>query len=193
LFFVIVIVLSGGFYVRCYTGPSYQEDSDYRAIERDSDQNSINLAITGTDIAAGVKEAAGQAARVEEELEGLEAAIQGTGIADAEKATLLHQVSMAQREAAALSTHLGEVNGDVERLNVQLAEQRKINAALSAEHDRREAAGAAVKAELEGTKGELAKVKGQRNLYLAILIAVCIGVLGYIVFRALQLLRIIPV
>ncbi|MDR2797275.1 MAG: hypothetical protein LBB80_02935 [Treponema sp.] len=52
---------------------------------------------------------------------------------------------------------------------------------------------AAVKAELEGTKEELAKVKKQRNLYLATLIAVCIGVFDYIAFRVLRFFRIIPV
>jgi uncharacterized protein HemX len=78
-------------------------------------------------------------------------------------------------------------------LNVQLARQREINAALSGEHDKREAAGAEVKEELTETKEKLAKAGGQRNLFLAIMIALALAIVGFIVIRVLRFLRIIPV
>jgi regulator of replication initiation timing len=98
---------------------------------------------------------------------------------------MLHQVAIVQREAETLRDQVGVLRKDAGRLNDHLVEQRELNAALSVEHDRREATGAAVKAELEDTKEELAKVKGQRNRYLALLIVVCLGILGYIAFRVL--------
>jgi hypothetical protein len=91
-----------------------------------------------------------------------------------------------------MSCQIAVLRSDAIRLNDQLAEQRAISSSLSAEHDNREAAASAVKAELEGKKEELAKVKGQRNLFLAIIIALGIGILGYIAFRVLRFLRIIP-
>jgi chromosome segregation ATPase len=193
LFFVIVIFLSAGFYLRCHTGPPYQEDSDYRAIERDADRNRINLALTGTDLADGVERIDRQTARIKSELEGLGVAIDGSGLEDSEKETLLTHVAVVQKETAALRCEVITLRKAAERLNNQLAEQREISATLSVEYDRREAAGTEVKVELEGTKEELAKVRGQRNLYLAIFIAVCLGILGYIAFRVLRFLRIIPV
>ncbi|MHB9292512.1 hypothetical protein Holit_01610 [Hollandina sp. SP2] len=111
---------------------------------------------------------------------------------DSEKEALLHQVTEVQEAAVALSLEANILRKDAGRLNDQLAEQRELNAALSVEHDKREVAGAAVEEELEGMKEELAKVKGQRNLCLVILIAIFIGALGYIGFRVLRLLRIIP-
>jgi hypothetical protein len=186
LFFVTVIFLSSAFYLGCHTGPSYREDSEYRAIERKADRNSIDLALTGSDIAAGVERIDGQTARVKSELDGIGAAILDSSLGDMEKGALLRQVAAAQKETAALRCEVTTLRKDAGRLNDQLVEQREINAALSAEHDRREAASAEVKA-------ELAKVKGQRNLYLVILIAVCLGILGCIAFRVLRFLRIIPI
>jgi chromosome segregation ATPase len=171
----------------------YREDSGYRAIEREADRNSSDLAVTGSAIAAGVERLDEQTGRVKSELDSLEVAIGGSGLETPEKETLLQYVAAAQGETAALSREVTALREDAGRLNEQLAEEREINAALSEEHDRREAAGAAREKELEGTKGKLAKVKGQRNLYLAILIAVCIGILAYIAFRVLRFFRIIPV
>jgi chromosome segregation ATPase len=118
-------------------------------------------------------------------LDSLGAAILDSGLGAAEKSPLLYQVAAAQEETAAMRGEADRLREDAGRLNNQLAEQRELNAALSAEHDRREAAGAEVKVELEDTKKKLAKVKGQRNLYLALLIVVCLGILGYIAFRLL--------
>jgi beta-glucosidase-like glycosyl hydrolase len=177
----------------CHSGPVFTDDAAYRAIERDARQVGSELALTGADIAVGVERIDRQADRVISELESLETAIGGSGLESSEKEPLLLHVAAAQKETAALRGEVTVLRKDAGRLNDQLAEERKISAALSEEHDRREAAGAAVKAELEGKKEELAKVKGQRNLYLAILIAVCLGVLCYIAFRVLRFLRIIPV
>jgi chromosome segregation ATPase len=167
----------------CHTGPSYQEDSGYRVIERDVQRTGTELALTGADIAAGVKNAGNQAEQVQETLKGIEVAIKETSMADTEKKDLLRQVFQAQGEALTLNDRLDEVTEDVERLNSLLAEQRQLNETLSTEYDKRESTEATVKA-------ELAKVRGQRNLYLAMLIAVCLGVLGYIAFR---ILRVLPV
>jgi hypothetical protein len=193
LLFFAVIIFDLGLIMGCHTGPSFREDSEYREIERKADRNSIDLAVTSADIAAGIERMDDQTARVQSELDDLEAAIDGSVLEGSAKETLLNHVAMAQKETMALRYEVTVLQKDAGHLNDQLAGQREISAALSAEHDRREAAGAAVKAELEGTKEELAKVKGQRNLYLAILIAVCLGILGYTAFRVLRFFRIIPV
>jgi chromosome segregation ATPase len=177
----------------CHSGPVFTDDSVYRAIEREADGNSTELAVTGSDIAAGVERIDGRVERVKSELDGIGAAIGGAALSGEEKDILLSRVAAAQKETAALRGEAATLREDAGRLNGLLTEQRKISAALSVEHDRREAAGAAVKTELEGTKEELAKAKGQRNLYLVIIIAVCLGILGYIAFRVLRFLRIIPV
>ncbi|MDR1410641.1 MAG: hypothetical protein LBI91_00380, partial [Spirochaetaceae bacterium] len=78
-------------------------------------------------------------------------------------------------------------------LNARLERQREIGAALSEEHDRREAEAAALGAELAATREKLAKTAGQRNLFLVILIALGLAAAGYAVFRALRFLRVIPV
>jgi hypothetical protein len=193
LFFIALAGLACGLYSGCHSGPIFTDDAAYRSIERDADRNSAELAVTGADIAAGVERIEGRAERVKSELDSLGAAIGGSGLTDPEKGALLRQVAIAQEENAALRGEVGRLREDTVRLNARLTEQREISAVLSGEHDRLEAVAAAVQIELGNTKEELAKVKGQRNLYLAILIAVCVGVLGYIAFRALQFLRIIPV
>jgi hypothetical protein len=184
LFAVIIFDLS--LVMGCHTGPPLRGDTGYRAIEREADRNSADLAITGSDIAAGAERIDSRAERVQSELDSLAAAVAGSALEGPAREALRGHVAMAQGEAAALRREAAALRGDAGRLNEQLAEERKIRAALSAEHDRREAAMAAVKA-------ELAKEKGQRRLFLAVLIAVGVGVLGCIVFRILRVLRIIPV
>jgi chromosome segregation ATPase len=181
------------FVAGCQSKPIIIDDSPYRSIEREAKRTETELAITGADIADGIERIDHHAAQISADLDSLGAAISGSGLDDAEKEIILHQVAIVQQEAETLRDQVGVLRKDAGRLNDQLAEQRELNAALSTEHDRREAAGAAVKVELESTKEELAKVKGKRNLYLALLIAVCLGILGYIAFRILRVLRIIPV
>jgi chromosome segregation ATPase len=171
--------------VGCAAGPSYRGDTEYRAIEREANRNSAELAVTGAAIAADTERIAGHAARVVSELDGLEAAIGGSSLAEAEKEPLLLRAEATQAEAAALAVEAAALRKDAALLNDQLAKEREINAALSAEHDRREAAVAAVQEELEGVKGQLATVKQQRNLCFALLLAA----LGWVVFR---LLRVVP-
>ena len=177
----------------CHSGPAFTGDTAYRAIEREADRNSASLAVTGAGIAAGVERIDGHAERVELELDNLETAIRDSGLADTEKSALLRQAAAAQGETTALRGEVGILRGDTGRLNEQLAEQRNIAAAFSEEHDKREAAGAAVKAELADTKEKLAKAGGQRNLFLAIMIALALAIVGFIVIRVLRFLRIIPV
>jgi chromosome segregation ATPase len=193
LFFVAVVFFGVGLFMGCHTGPSYREDSGYRAIEREADRNSADLAITGANIAAGVERINDQAERVESELDSLEAAIGGSSLADPEKCSLLRQVAVVQEEAAALRYEVGTLREDARRHTVQLEEQRSISAALSEEHDKREAARAEVKEDLAVTREKLAKVSGQRNLAIAIAAALALAVIGYIVIRVLRFLRIIPV
>jgi chromosome segregation ATPase len=193
LFFVAFAWLTCSLSLGCHSGPAFTDDTAYRTIERDAQRVETELAITGTDIAAGVERIDSRAERVKSELDSLGAAIGGSDLGDAEKSALLRQVAVAQEETAALRGEADTLRTDTMRLNEQLVEQRQINAALSAEHNRREAAAAAVRIELADTKEELAGAKGQRNLYLAILIAICIGVLAYIAFRVLRLFRVIPV
>jgi hypothetical protein len=146
------------------------------------------LAVTGAAIAADAERIEAHAARVVSELDGLEAAIVGSSLGNAEKGTLLLRAATAQAEAAALAGEVVALRKDAALLNGQLAKEREINAALSAEHDRREAAGAAAWEELEGVKGQLAKARRQLSLCATLLVAA----LGWLVFRLLRLLRVIP-
>ena len=193
LFFIALTWLACGLYLGCHSGPVFTDDATYRAIEREADRNSAELAVTGAGIAAGIEQVDAHAEQVQTSLENLTTMIDNSGLEDAEKSALLRQAAVAQGETAALRGEVGILREDAGRLNAQLAEQREISVALSVEHDKREAAAATVQTELEGTKEKLAKVKGRRNLYLAILIAVGIAVLGYAAFRVLRFLRVIPV
>ena len=177
----------------CRSGPVRLDDAAYRAIEREADRNASALAVTGAGIAAGVERIDGLAARVQSELDGLETAVGASTLPEEEKSALLLHASIAREEAGEMLHEVSVLRKDTGRLTERLAEQREIGAALSEEHDKREAAAGAVRLKLDAAKEELAKVKGRCVLYLAILIAVCIGVLGYIAFRALRFLRIIPV
>jgi chromosome segregation ATPase len=192
LFFLVVVFLSAGLYLGCHSGPSYHDDSGYRAIEREADRNNVELTVTGVDIAADVERLDSHAERVKSELDGLGVVILDSNLEDAEKSALFHQVAVAQREAEALRDEVGILREDAGRLNAQLAEQREISAALSDKHDKREAAGAEVKAELAVTKEKLVKVSGQRNLAVAVAIALALAIIGFIVIRVLRFLRIIP-
>jgi hypothetical protein len=179
--------------VGCAAGPSYRGDESYRAIERKADRNSAELAVTGAAIAAGAERIEGHAERVVSELDGLEAAIGGSSLGDAEKGPLLLRADAAQAEAAALAVEAAALRKNAALLNGQLAEERKIRAALSQEHDRREAATAEAKENLAVAKEKLAKVSGQRNLAVLIAAALALAIIGHIVIRALRFLRIIPV
>jgi hypothetical protein len=143
LFFVAVVFLGAGLYMGCHSGPSYREDSGCRAIEREADRNSADLVITGANIAAGVERIDSRAERVKSGPDGIGAAILDSGLGDVEKSAPLCQVAVAQEEAAAMRCEAGRLSEDTGRLNEQLAEEREIRAALSEEHDRREAASAA--------------------------------------------------
>ena len=195
LFFTTAIFLGFGLYMGCHSGPPHQTASDagYRAIERDADRNSADLAVTGANIAAGVERIDSHAGRVASELDSLGAAISGSSLGDMEKSALLRQVAVAREEAAALRSEADILRRDTGRLNTQLAEQREISVALSAEHDKREVAAAAVRIELEGTKEELAKAEGQRNAFRAILITAGVVAALFMVFKALRAIKIVPI
>jgi hypothetical protein len=191
LFFVItflgLLLIMG-----CRSGPVYTADAEYRDIERESQQAGTALAITGAEIALGVDQIDQRAARVAEGLAGIEAAISGSSLADEEKGSLLRQVTIAQGEAGLLSNQVTVLHSDAERLNAQLARQRVLEAVLSEEHGRREAAAAGVQSELEETRLKLEKTAGQRNLYLVIMIILAVGILGFIAVKVLRFLRVIP-
>jgi hypothetical protein len=86
---------------------------------------------------------------------------------------------------------------ETEKLNRQLAGEREITRRQGERFDEREAAWQRAAAEREAENAALQvenkKIAGQRNLYLAILIAVCLMALGYIAFRVMRVLRIIPI
>jgi hypothetical protein len=82
--------------------------------------------------------------------------------------------------------------GDVERLKSQLARQRETEAALSAEHDKREAEGARVQAELAGVKESLAKTRGQRNTLAVLAVSLALAILAYIAIKVMRFFRVIP-
>jgi predicted nucleic acid-binding Zn-ribbon protein len=176
----------------CHSGPVFT-DAAYRAIEREADRNSAELAVTGADIAAGVERIEEQTARVASELEDLETAIGGSGLPDVEKDALLYQAAIVREENSALRGEVNILREDAVRLNDQLVEEREIRAALSKEHDRLETAAVTVQIELGDTKEDLAKVKGQRNTFLAILITAGVVVVLFIVFKVLRAIKIIPI
>jgi chromosome segregation ATPase len=186
-------VLALGFCVGCAAGPSYRGDTNYRAIERDADRNSAGLSATGAAIATDVERIAGHAARVVSELGGLEAAILDSSLGATEKGPLLLRAETAKEEATALASEVATLRENAGRLNDQLVEEREINAALSREHDKREAAAAEVKKDLAVAREKLAKVSGQRNLAVVIAAALALAIIGYIVIRVLRFLRVIPV
>jgi chromosome segregation ATPase len=193
LFFAVVIILYLGLSMGCLSGPSFNDDSGYRAIEREADRNSVALAVTGADIAARVERIDRQENRVRSALDSLEDTLEGADIAAPEKDTLYQRLTAVRAEDEALSGEIQWLREDTGRLNEQLAEQREINAAMAEEHDRREAAGAAVKEELAATKEKLMKVSGQRNLAVMIAAVLALAVIGYTVIRVLRFLRVIPV
>jgi hypothetical protein len=86
---------------------------------------------------------------------------------------------------------------EAEKLNRQLAGERETIRLQGELFDEREAAWQRSVSEREAENAALRvenkKFAGQRNLYLAILIAVGLGVLGYIAFRVMRVLRIIPI
>jgi chromosome segregation ATPase len=193
LFFAAVIILYLGLSMGCLSGPSFSDDSAYRAIEREADRNSIDLAVTGAEITARVERIDRQETRVQAALDSLQAALEGADIAAPEKDTLYSRLTAVRAEDEALSGEIRGLREDAGRLNEQLAEQREINTAMAEEHDRREAAGAAVKEELAVTKEQLVKVSGQRNLTVVIAAALALAVIGYAAIRVLRFLKIIPV
>jgi hypothetical protein len=169
----------------------YTDDSAYRAIERESQRGDAELAVTSANIAAGVDRIDRQAVRIVDELSDVETVISGSSLGEAEKSAILRQVSVAQTEAGVLTEQVVSTRADVEQLNVQLAQQREINSELSAEHNRREAAAAAVRGELVDTREKLVKVSGQRSVAMVIAAALALAIIGFIVIRVLRLLRII--
>jgi septal ring factor EnvC (AmiA/AmiB activator) len=189
LFFAVVIILYLGLSLGCHSGPSFNNDSGYRAIEREADRNSVDLAVTGAEIAARVERIDRQENRVRSTLDSLEAALEGADIAAPEKDTLYQRLIAVRAEDEALSGEIQWLREDAGRLNGQLAEQREINAAMAEEHDRREAAGAAVKEEIAVTKEQLIKVNGQRNLAVVIAAALALAVIGYIAIRVRRSIR----
>lgn len=193
LFSYLVFGLIVGLFMGCSTGPSFQDDSAYRATEREIQRTGAELAITGADISAGVDQIDQQASRVTEGLASIEAGITASSMGVDEKGIVLRQVAVTQGDAGILSEQVKTLHGDVDRLNAQLAHQRELGAALSEEHYKREAEGAKVKSELEEAHVKLAKTTGQRNLYLAIMIALAVGILAFIAIKVLRFLRVIPV
>jgi chromosome segregation ATPase len=189
----LAIWLACGLFTGCHSGPAFTDDTSYRVIEREADRNSAELAITGAAIAADAERIEGHAARVASELDGLEAAIDGSSLGDTEKGPLLLRAATAQAEAVALAGEVVALRKDAALLNEQLAEEREIRAALSREHDRREAAAAEVKEDLAVAKEKLAKVSGQRNLAVVIAAVLALAIIGHIVIRVLRFFRVIPI
>jgi chromosome segregation ATPase len=189
LLFVALIILYLGLSMGCLSGPSFGDDSGYRAIEREADRNSVDLAVTGAEIAERVERIDRQETRVQAALDSLQAALEGADIAAPEKDTLYSRLTAVRTEDEALSGEIQGLREDAGRLNEQLAEQREINAAMAEEHDRREAAGAAVKEELAVTKEKLMKVSGQRNLAVVIAAALALMILGIVAIRVRRIIR----
>jgi hypothetical protein len=192
IFFILAVGLVACLSLGCRSGPAHTDDSAYRSIERDAERNSADLAVTGAGIAAGVERAAGHAAQVASELDSLGTAIEGSSLGAPEKGALLHQVAVAQGEAAALRGEVGMLRLDAGRLNSQLEEQRDISAALSEEHDRREARAAALEADLAEKALESERYQSVAWVRLMAILALGLVVVGYIAFRVCRFLKIIP-
>jgi hypothetical protein len=192
IFFILVIGLVACLSLGCRSGPAHTDDSAYRSIERDAERNRADLTVTGAGIAAGVERAAGHAAQVASELDSLGTAIEGSNLGAPEKGALLRQVAVAQGEAAALQGEVDMLRLDAGLLNSQLEEQRDISAALSAEHDRREAMAAALEADLAEKALESERYQSVARVRLMAILALGLVVVGYIAFRVCRFLKIIP-
>jgi hypothetical protein len=125
LYFIALAWLACGLYMGCHSGPSFTDDTAYRAIEREADRNSTELALTGADIAAHVERIDDRAARVQSELINLKTGIGESTLPGDEKSALLLHTSRAREESGALIQEVSQLRENTRRLNDQLVEQRK--------------------------------------------------------------------
>jgi chromosome segregation ATPase len=184
-----LVVFNSGLYMGCHSGPGRYDSAAYSAIEREADRNISALVQTGADLAAAAGRIDGRAERVQSELHNLEAAIGESALPQEEKSALVLHTSRAREETALLLHEASILRRDTRRLNEQMAEQERINTSLIAEHDKWEAAAAAVQTELENTKKKLASVKGQRDrclLILTVLAAAILCIAGFKLYRAVK-------
>jgi chromosome segregation ATPase len=160
--------------------PPIPDASEYREVRAEINQQQTELAVTGERIEEGSR-------TLLEGLEALETALADPNY-DQEKAAV---------QVKELRSTAEEHQAETERINRLLAEERETTRRQGEIFDRREEAWQQAVSDREAENAALRvenkKFAGQRNLYLAILIAVCLGVLGCIAFRVMRVLRIIPV
>ncbi|MDR2078972.1 MAG: hypothetical protein LBP74_04530 [Treponema sp.] len=184
LFFVLAAIM-GCTSTRASVPPPSPIAAEYRETQAEVQQQQAELAITGTKIEAESRAIAGDIAKLEASI-----AAAPPDFGEAERLAWLSQ-AQALRERA--EGHQAEA----EKLNRQLAEEREINGRMTRQFNEYEVVQLEAlterDTEISALKIENKAVKGQRNLYLAMFIALCLGVLGYIAFRVFRFLRIIPI
>jgi hypothetical protein len=164
--------------------PPVPEALEYRQARAEIQHRQAELAVTGERAAEGSRSIAEGIARLEESV-----ASASPDFGEAEREDWLRQIRELRPAAR-------DHQAETEKLNRQLAGERETTRRQGEIFDEREAAWQRAASEREAENAALRvenkKIAGQRNLYLAILIAVCLGVLGYTALRVLRFLRIIP-
>jgi chromosome segregation ATPase len=173
----------------CHSGPVFAGDTAYRAIEREADRAGTELAMTGAEIVTLAGNISDRADRIDAGLANLGQAIE----AGDDKAALLDKVAATDGEVLKLTEEAAVLQETAARLDAQLAEQRLLSAALSAEHDRREHEAAGIAGELAGARLQEEMWRRKAAVRLAVIVALAAAIAGYIAFQVLRFLRIIPV
>jgi hypothetical protein len=173
----------------CHSGPVFADDSTYRTIEREADRAGTELAMTGAKIITLAVDISDRAAGIDAGLASLGQAIE----AGDDGPALLDKLAAARREVLELTGEAAALQETAVRLDAQLAEQRLLSAALSAEHDRREVEAAGIAGELAGARLEEEKWRRKASIRMVVVVALVVAIAGYIAFRVLRFLRIIPV
>jgi hypothetical protein len=160
--------------------PTIPDASEYRKTQAEIHHQQAELAITGGKIEEGSWDI----------IKGIDSLEMFLVEPNYDREQIINQV----RELRSLAEgHQAEA----EKLNHQLAGERETTCLQGELFDEREAAWQRSVSEREAENAALRvenkKIAGQRNLYLAILIAVCLMALGYIAFRVMRVLRVIPI
>jgi hypothetical protein len=164
----------------CQSSGAITDDSAYRSVERQANQNITDIAVTGERIVADTERIEKHADTVQSAIDGIQKAITTAVIPAAEKRILLNHTTSAQDATEALIRETDVLRKDVEKLNNQLTEQREINTALAEAHDEREATMAR---ELDTTRKALVREKAKSTRYLVILIVVFASIMGAFVLK----------
>jgi peptidoglycan hydrolase CwlO-like protein len=145
--------------------------------------------MTGAEIITRAGGISDRAAKIDAGLANLGQAIE----AGDDRPALLDKQAAARGEVLELTGEAAALQETAARLNAQIEERRLLSAALSAEHDRREMEAAGIAGELSDARLEEERWRRKAAVRLAVVVVLAAAIAGYIAFRVLRFLRIIPV